>query len=64
MTSTIEKFDKLKKHITTEEGKLLAKEFRSQLKRSEKYANKLDAYFRNTMDGANPEDESKELKLL
>lgn len=64
MTSTIEKFDKLKKHITTEEGKLLAKELRRQLVRSEKYSDKLDAYFRNTMDGAKPEDEAKELKLL
>jgi uncharacterized protein YaaW (UPF0174 family) len=64
MTNILQDFDKLKKHITTDEGKNLAKEFRKQLKRSENYANKLDAYFTDTLDGMPPEKSANELGLL
>ena len=64
MTSILKDFDKLRKHITTEEGKELAKEFRKQLKRSEKYADKLDTYFTDTLDGMPPEKSAYELGLL
>ena len=65
MSKTIlQDFDKLKKHITTDEGKELAKLFRKQLKRSEKYADKLDTYFTDTLDGMPPEKSANELGLL
>jgi uncharacterized protein YaaW (UPF0174 family) len=64
MTNILQDFDKLKKHITTDEGKNLAKEFRKQLKRSENYANKLDTYFTDTLDGMPPEKSANELGLL
>lgn len=60
----LQDFDKLRKHITTEEGKQLAKKFRKQLKRSEKYADKLDLHFTNTIDGMPPEKSAYELGLL
>ncbi len=64
MTTILKDFDKLKKHITTDEGKELAKLFRKQLKRSEKYADKLDTYFTDTLDGMPPEKSANELGLL
>ena len=64
MTTILQDFDKLKKHITTEDGKKLAKEFRKQLKRSEKYADKLDTYLTDTLDGMTPEKSAGELGLL
>ena len=64
MTTILKDFDKLRKHITTEEGKELAKVFRKQLKRSEKYADKLDTYFTDTLDGMSPEKSANELGLL
>jgi hypothetical protein len=51
----IKEFDELKKHIKTKEGLELAKKFRKQLKNSEKYADKLDKYFTDTLDGVEPE---------
>ena len=60
----IEEFDKIRKHIKTEEGKKLAKEFRKRLVRSEKYTDKLDTYFSDTIDGITPEDSARELGLL
>jgi len=60
----IEEFDRLRKHINTEEGKKLAKEFRKRLVRSEKYASKLDTYFSDTLDGITPEDSARDLGLL
>jgi len=56
-------FDKLRKHIQTKEGKRLAKEFRKKLKRSKKYADKLDKYFTDTLDGIPPET-AKEINNL
>jgi len=64
MTTILQDFDKLRKHITTEEGKELAKAFRKQLKRSEKYSDKLDTYFTDTLDGMPPERSANELGLL
>lgn len=61
--STLKDFDKLRKYISTEEGKRLAKLFRARLKRSEQYANKLDTYFTDTLDGMEPEISKKELGL-
>ena len=64
MTNNIqEEFDKLRKYITSEEGKKEAKSFRIKLKRSEKYANKLDAYFSLTLDGVEPERAKLEIGL-
>ncbi len=60
----IEEFDKLRKHIKTEEGKALAKEFRKQLVRSVKYSEKLDTYFSDTLDGVEPSISATELGLL
>lgn len=51
----IKEFDELKKHIKSKEGLDLAKKFRKQLKSSEKYADKLDRYFTDTLDGLAPE---------
>lgn len=51
----LQQFDELNKHITTDKGREQAKEFRKTLKRSEKYANKLDTYFTLTHDGVEPE---------
>lgn len=59
----IEEFDKLKKHIQTDEGRKLAKEFRKRLKRSEKYADRLDMYFSLTLDGVEPEKAKENLDL-
>lgn len=59
----LEEFDALRKHIKTKEGKELAKEFRKSLKRSERYAHKLDVYFANTLDGVEPEDAKFDLGL-
>jgi (p)ppGpp synthase/HD superfamily hydrolase len=60
----LEQFDKLKKHITTSEGKEQAKEFRKALVRSEKYSDALCVYLSDTLDGMEPEQSAKELKLL
>jgi len=51
----IKEFDELKKHIKSKEGLVLAKKFRKQLKYSEKYSDKLDRYFTDTLDGVEPE---------
>ena len=59
----VKEFDKLRKHISTKEGKIAAKAFRKMLARSEKYANKLDSYFTDTLDGMETE-QSKELNGL
>jgi len=59
----LEEFDKLKKHITSYEGKKEAKAFRVRIKRSEKYSNKLDTYFTDTLDGMEPERSKNELGL-
>lgn len=60
----LKEFDELKKHITTNEGKKQAKEFRKRLKRSETYSNKLDEYFTLTHDGMEPEKAEKEVGLF
>jgi hypothetical protein len=60
----LEEFDKLRKHIKTEEGKKLAKEFRQKLARSEKYNDKLDTYLTDTLDGMKPETSARDLGLL
>jgi hypothetical protein len=60
----LEEFDELRKHIKTEKGKKLAKEFRKRLARSEKYSEKLDTYFSDTQDGMKPEDSARDLGLL
>ncbi len=60
----IDEFDKLRKHIKTEEGKKLAKEFRKNLVRSEKYSAKLDTYLTDTLDGMKPEISAKYLGLI
>ena len=60
----IQEFDKLRKHIKTEEGKKLAKEFRKVLGRSKKYGDKLDTYLSDTLDGMSPEDSARDLGLL
>ncbi len=59
----IKEFDVLRKYIENEDGKKLAKEFRKLLKKSEKYANKLDVYFSDTLDGMSPEKSKLENKL-
>lgn len=59
----IKEFDQLKKHIKTKEGLELAKIFRKRLKNSEKYANKLDGYLTDTLDGVEPE-RAKEINGL
>lgn len=51
----LKEFDELKKHIKSKEGLELAKKFRKQLKNSEKYSDKLDRYFTDTLDGVKPE---------
>ncbi|WP_291866599.1 hypothetical protein [Maribacter sp.] len=61
--TTLEEFDKLKKHIKTKEGKKEAKAFRIKLKRSEIYANKLETYFTDTLDGMEPDRSKNELGL-
>jgi ribose 1,5-bisphosphokinase PhnN len=63
-TTILTEFDKLRKHIKTDDGKVAAKEFRKRLKRSEKYADKLDDYFVITLDGGYPEETAKSLKLI
>jgi hypothetical protein len=60
----IEEFDELRKHIKTEEGKKLAKEFRKKLMHAERYSIKLDTYFSDTMDGMKPEDSARDLGLI
>ena len=64
MTTILQDFDKLRKHIKSEEGKKHAKEFRKKLKRYEKYADKLDTYFTDTLDGMPPERSAYELGLI
>lgn len=59
MTSILKDFDNLRKHIHSKEGKELATKFRKQLKSSEIYANKLDLYFTDTIDGMSTEKSSK-----
>jgi len=59
----LDAFDRLRKHITSKEGKEAAKEFRKMLKRSEDYSDRLEIYFRNTLDGASPEQEKESLNL-
>jgi hypothetical protein len=51
-------------NLLPDEGKELAKAFRKQLKRSEKYADKLDIYFADTLDGMPPEKSANDLGLL
>lgn len=57
-------FDKLRKHVKTDAGKQAFKEFRKQLKRSERYSNKLDDYFTLTHDGVEPEVAEIEVGLF
>jgi len=64
MEEILNDFDELRKHIVTDKGRELAKKFRKRLKASEKYANKLDYYFTDTLDGVSPEKSAKELGLL
>jgi primase-polymerase (primpol)-like protein len=64
MTTLLEEFDEVKKHISTREGKDAAKKFRKQLKDNEKYASKLDTYFTDTIDGMEPSRSATELGLL
>lgn len=64
MSDLIQDFDELRKHITTAKGKALATKFRRKLKNSEKYANKLDLYFTDTLDGMSPSSSAKDLGLL
>tara|TARA_R110002012_G_scaffold64952_2_gene170518 strand:- start:100 stop:282 length:183 start_codon:yes stop_codon:yes gene_type:complete len=59
----LEQFEKLRKHMSTKEGRQQATAFRKRLKRSEDYADRLEAYFRNTLDGANPEEEKANQNL-
>lgn len=59
----LEEFDKLKKHIASDEGKKEAKAFRVRLKHSEKYSKKLNTYFTDTLDGVEPERSKNELGL-
>jgi hypothetical protein len=64
MTSILKDFDQLRKHITTLEGKKIAKDFRKKMKRAEEYSNKLDCYFSLTHDGVEPEKAEKEARLF
>ena len=59
----IKELDKLKKYVSTEEGKKILKDIRKYYLKSEKYANKLDRYFSLTMDGVEPLDAQSELGL-
>ena len=51
----IKEFNKIEKHIKTDEGLKLFRDFREKLIQSEKYTNKLDSYFMDTIDGVTPE---------
>lgn len=62
--NTLEDFDKLKKYITDPEGKKLMSEVRRKIKSDKQFSNKLYYFFRDSMDGGEPENLAKEYKLL
>lgn len=64
MDFMLKEFDEMRKHIKTREGKLLAKVLRKRLAARFRYSEKLDIYFIETMDGAEPSREAKRLKLI
>ena len=65
MNEILEEFDTLRRHIKTDKGKQLSKQFRKTLKRSEIYADKLDLFFRTALDSGEISDKvAKDCGLL